>query len=291
MLAAQEPPGINPPLITDIFPYTFNTAGTFEVSLTVVDDLGDSDTYSLTVAIQDLPEAIIDPIEINQTIIDDKIERIEDKTYGSPIALAGVDKTVYVGETVSFECKGILGSEVGINPPPSNDIMLADESTETESLARHLILYEWDFNGDNVVDWSSSSVSTIDYVYNTAGTYTASLTVTDNEYQTGIDETVITVVAQTPSTGSGGSGGIYSDNTTEWPRDTPDGLVQTVTSEDDTVAEIETEDQSAGLTDEVSQLEGTPLMTMFFVTIVILAGGIFYVMYKGGKFPKLKKLK
>ncbi|HRR98918.1 MAG TPA: PKD domain-containing protein [Candidatus Sumerlaeia bacterium] len=43
-----------------------------------------------------------------------------------------------------------------------------------------IALYEWDFNGDEIYDWSSNLTATVSHSYNTPAEYTATLRVTDN---------------------------------------------------------------------------------------------------------------
>ena len=60
-----------------------------------------------------------------------------------------------------------------------------------------IVLYEWDFDGDGTYDWSSDTTGNTSHTYNTAGTHTASLRVTDSTGLTGIDQILITVNIQT----------------------------------------------------------------------------------------------
>ncbi|MFH1777870.1 MAG: PKD domain-containing protein [Candidatus Omnitrophota bacterium] len=59
-----------------------------------------------------------------------------------------------------------------------------------------IVLYEWDFEGDGVYDWSSSSTGNISYTYNAAGAYTAILRVTDNDGLTDTD--LVSISASLP---------------------------------------------------------------------------------------------
>jgi len=45
----------------------------------------------------------------------------------------------------------------------------------------HIVLYEWDFDGDGTYDWSSPSSGNTTHTYNTVGTYHAIFRVTDND--------------------------------------------------------------------------------------------------------------
>jgi len=72
-----------------------------------------------------------------------------------PIANAGDAITVYVNTQVQFAGTGSSPASVSI------------------------VLYEWDFNGDGIYDWSNTSAGLVSYIYNTVGVYNAKLRVTD----------------------------------------------------------------------------------------------------------------
>ena len=55
-----------------------------------------------------------------------------------------------------------------------------------------ITLYEWDFDGDGVFDYSSSD-GIASHVFDEEGSYLVTLRVTDNEGSTGFDEIVVTV--------------------------------------------------------------------------------------------------
>ena len=57
----------------------------------------------------------------------------------------------------------------------------------------HIVLYEWDFNGDGVYEWSSSESGNTTFTFNREGTYTTVLRVTDNDGLTATDSRIITV--------------------------------------------------------------------------------------------------
>jgi hypothetical protein len=56
-----------------------------------------------------------------------------------------------------------------------------------------IILYEWDFNGDNIFDWSSTYTGVVNHTYTEEGVYTATLRVTDNDYAYALDSVNIEV--------------------------------------------------------------------------------------------------
>lgn len=77
-------------------------------------------------------------------------------TAAPPIADAGNNLTVFAGETVTF-------SGSGYDPDG------------------HVVLYEWDFDGNGIYDWNSTASGTTAFAYNSAGTYYAGLRVLDND--------------------------------------------------------------------------------------------------------------
>jgi len=122
--------------------HIYSSAGTYTVTLTVTDneEVTDSDTTVITV--------------------------IDGSANQDPVADAGSNQTVDLGDTVTFDGTG------------SSD-------PEGSSLS-----YAWDF-GDGSSP-GSGVAPTHDYL--SAGTYTVTLTVTDNEEATDSDTTVITVI-------------------------------------------------------------------------------------------------
>ncbi|KAA3600521.1 MAG: PKD domain-containing protein, partial [Candidatus Scalindua sp. AMX11] len=58
---------------------------------------------------------------------------------------------------------------------------------------RHIVLYEWDFDGDGLFDWSSPASPKVAHKYDTGGTYTAILRVTDDVGNQTHTSTTVTV--------------------------------------------------------------------------------------------------
>lgn len=66
-------------------------------------------------------------------------------------------------------------------------------------------LFEWDFEGDGVFDWSNSSSGDAFHTYASAGSYQAVLRVTDNRGARGTDTAAVSVKPNLPPTANAGS--------------------------------------------------------------------------------------
>ena len=97
---------------------------------------------------------------------DDDQEQLQ--IYALPVAIAGDNATVEIGESLQFFGQG------------------EDEDGNID-------IYEWDFDGDGTYDWSSNTASSATYVYDSEGIFTAILRVTDNDGYTATDSRTITV--------------------------------------------------------------------------------------------------
>jgi hypothetical protein len=89
-----------------------------------------------------------------------------------PVAKAGDDTEVNPKTEVQFIGQG-------------HNYYINDDGT--------IVNYEWDFDGDGVYDWSSTLNGITTHIYNSEGTYTAVLRVTDDDGFTATDSRVITV--------------------------------------------------------------------------------------------------
>lgn len=72
-----------------------------------------------------------------------------------------------------------------------------DASASSDPDGGALTKFEWDFDGDGIFDLDSGSDPTVDYTYETDGSFQARVRVTDNEGATG--EAVIAIVAGSPT--------------------------------------------------------------------------------------------
>jgi hypothetical protein len=101
-------------------------------------------------------------------VVDTVLDMIEEiATY--PVAEAGPGQTVYVDDTVTLDGSGSFDPDGTI------------------------VLYEWDAEGDGIYEWKSSTTGITTHVYDTVGTYQATLRVTDNDGLQDTDFAVITV--------------------------------------------------------------------------------------------------
>ena len=97
----------------------------------------------------------------------------------APIAIAGEMIQVEVGSTVQFN----------------------GAATDKDG---NIVKYEWDFNGDGIYEWSSEENGRTTNIYNTAGTYVATLKVTDNDGNTALDSFTVTVKVAKDDSGESG---------------------------------------------------------------------------------------
>lgn len=123
--------------------YTFDEAGEYTITLTVVDEAGNSDTDEVTI-----------------TVLDTE----------APVADAGVDRSVYVGESVTFSGSG-SSDNVGV------------------------VNYTWTFEDGGPVVLYGPAPS---YAFETAGTFIVTLTVSDAAGNTDSDTMTVTV-AEVPA--------------------------------------------------------------------------------------------
>jgi PKD repeat protein len=180
-LGSSPPPANNPPVAAANGPYngTVDTPVSFSSSgsddpdgdaITYLWDFGDSntsteanpthtyttaDTFTVTLTVTDTSSA---------SDTDTTTATITTGTNQPPVAAAGPDKTAQVREVVAFDGSGSYDPDGSIAS------------------------YDWDFGDDK-----TGSGVTVSHDYKKAGTYTVTLTVTDNEGATAQDTAVVTV--------------------------------------------------------------------------------------------------
>ncbi|MBN1160262.1 MAG: PKD domain-containing protein [Candidatus Diapherotrites archaeon] len=124
-------------------------------------------TYTATLTVTD---------SVGGTDSDTATVSISETPNVAPTANAGADKTGNVGEVLTFSGSG----------------------TDTDGT---IAKYEWDFENDGTYDYNSTSTGATTHAYNTAGTYTAKLRVTDDDGATATDtiQVVISAVVNAPT--------------------------------------------------------------------------------------------
>ena len=120
-------------------------------------------TYDLTVGTHTVTLTVTDDETLTNT--DEVIITVEPNQ--APIAGAGLDQTVLVNDMVTFDGSG------------------------SSDLGGTIVSYEWNFG-----DGTTLTGQTVDHTYSTAGSYTVTLTVTDNGEATGSDTTLVTVTKE-----------------------------------------------------------------------------------------------
>ncbi len=111
-------------------------------------------------------------------VVDDDANRASDTvavsiSLGRPLALAGPDTAVSINDVVVFRGSGI-------------------DSNGTVNL------YEWDFDGDGNVDWSSDRTGKTERLFESLGTWLATLRVTDDDGFSHADTARVTVTDEAP---------------------------------------------------------------------------------------------
>lgn len=117
----------------------------------------------------------------------DTVARDYTRTYYTP---GTYNATLYVQSSTGATATASVTITVENNPPvataeviPSNGavpltVQLIGSGTDQDG---SIILYEWDFDGDGVYDWSSPSTGNTTHTYAAVGTYQAAFRVTDND--------------------------------------------------------------------------------------------------------------
>lgn len=82
----------------------------------------------------------------------------------------------------------------GANPTTgSSPLAVSFSALGSDDPDGSIVLYEWDFQGDGVYDWTNSSSGDVQFTYDTEGSYTPTLRVTDNDGGSAASNIPITV--------------------------------------------------------------------------------------------------
>ena len=134
----------------------------------------------------------------------DTVARDYNRTYNNPGTYQAV---LYVQSSSGKTATETITITVLNNPPtaaadvlPSNgEVPLTAQLIGTGSdVDGTIVLYEWDFDGDGVFDWSSTSTGTTTHNYTDVGVFNAQFRVTDNSGYTAVAHATTTVIHTGP---------------------------------------------------------------------------------------------
>lgn len=218
----------NPSEISTTFPYTYSIPGTYNATLTVIDNDGLSSSTPVTIVVGQPTIPIADITVDNES--GDAPFNVTFNGYGSDYDGTIVsyewdfgDSTTGSGQQVNhtYSQVGIYTATLTVTDSDSNTATatihvraredgmpiaaaLADKvagaasftvsftGTGTDSNGT-IMLYEWDFDGDGNYDYSSTSSGNVIHNYTEAGAYEAAFRVTDNDGRQDIDFITINV--------------------------------------------------------------------------------------------------
>jgi PKD repeat protein len=216
----------------------FETAGNRTIALRVTDSWGVSTTDTVSIEINAPPEAdasntdqavaVDESLTLNGTAsTDDRaIERYEwdvdgdgsfeqtGKTVAQTFATAG-NRTVTLRVTDSWGLTSTDTATIQVLDPPSvnttssaSTVVLGQslvfEASESVDDDGDIVSYEWDFDGDGTTD---ATGSTVEVDYSSYGSYSVSLTVTDDDGISSTTTQSTTVLPNEISYSGGGGGG------------------------------------------------------------------------------------
>jgi len=134
----------------------------------------------------------------------DEMARDYNHTYNSS---GTYNATLYVKSSTGESTTASITITVENNPPvatadvvPSNgeiplDVTFYGSGSDPDG---SIVLYEWDFEGDGVYEWSSTTTGSTTYTYTAVGTFNAVFRVTDNSGLTATAHATTTVVRTGP---------------------------------------------------------------------------------------------
>ncbi len=129
----------------------------------------------------------------NTNSVDQYQFRLKSEQTGSCVIISSQTTTVEVQPIDLFVISA--GADISVK---AGDIVQFTGSAES-ALEFDVVLYEWDFEGDGLFDWESVSNGITEHRYHNAGTYHATLRVTDEQGVSTTDVRVVTVTSETSS--------------------------------------------------------------------------------------------
>ncbi len=212
----------NPSEIATAFPYTYTEPGTYDATLTVEDNEGltHSATIRIVVEAPQLPEAVADadpvfgnpPLEVSfsgyGTDLDGTITKYEwdfgdettatgqfvTHTYSEPEVYRAVLSVTDSDGNIGQDSIYIRVREAGFPQASAGADPVSEESSFTVHFTGtgsdpdgSIAKYEWDFDGDGTVDYSSKVSGDVVHNYTQVGEYEAVLKVTDDEGNVDVD--------------------------------------------------------------------------------------------------------
>jgi hypothetical protein len=189
-------------------------------------------------------------------------------TYSDPAAYDAVLRVTDDRGANGTDVREVIVLSITENKPPKadagpditvvagTDATLNGKGTDPDGTIK---LYKWDFEGDGVYDWTSTTTGVAHHVYDRAGTYTARLLVIDNHDSAATDTARVTVTAshvnKAPVASAGGPSTLQAVAGEEV------GLDGTGTDEDGLVTLFEWDFDSDGTYDWSSAQERTAYHT------------------------------
>ena len=211
------------------FSCLYQVAGVYGVILTVTDGAGESVSDSVTIYALSAPAVIASasptsggvPLDVafsatvsdpDGTIVlyewdfdgDGTFDHSDSSTPGASYRYetAGLyHATIRVTDNDDLTATDTIAIAVGASPsatatadpmtgPAPLDVTFTGSGSDPDGT---IALYEWDFDGDGIYDWSSTTTGDVIHTYNSAGIFNATFRVTDNDGLIDTDSVLISV--------------------------------------------------------------------------------------------------